>query len=114
MVEHLTLSDGRNFDYLISGDSQGFPIFFIHGQPGSYIPPVGFPEACLSKGIKCITMSRAGYGGSSRKVGRHVVDMVADLEELKTHLGLTSCFVGGWSGGGKHCSPAVLSWPERS
>ena len=101
MAEQLTLSDGRILDFFLSGDPDGFPLFYIHGTPGCYIPPVGFPVACQKAGIKCVTMSRAGYGGSTRKKGRKVVDDVDDVKELKKHLGIEECFAAGWSGGGK-------------
>ena len=72
----------------------------IHGTPGAYTPLPGFPELCKKKGIKLVTLSRAGYGGSSRNRGRLVADNVADIQALKEHLGLDKCLVGGWSGGG--------------
>lgn len=102
MPEQLKLPDGRNLDYLISGAKDGFPLMYIHGTPGAYLPIPGFPEACEKKGIKLITTSRAGYGGSSRLKGRSIVDFVADIRALKEHLGVGKCFVGGWSGGGEY------------
>lgn len=101
MTQSIKLPDGRNFEYSISGATHGFPLFWIHGTPGSYVPPAGFAEVCEKKGVKCITMSRAGYSESTRKRGRTVVDFVADIEALKQQLGVKECFVGGWSGGGK-------------
>ncbi|KAH8658334.1 putative valacyclovir hydrolase [Xylariales sp. PMI_506] len=106
MANTLTLSDGRKLEYLISGATQPgtLPLIFIHGTPGAYTPLAGLPEACAKKGIQLVTFSRAGYGDSSRRHGRSVVDEVADIQELKDHLGLDKCLVGGWSGGG---SPAL-------
>jgi len=101
MAQQLQLPDGRNLDYHISGAKDGFPLVWIHGTPGSYpsIPPL--VVACEKKGIKLITFSRAGYGGSTRKKGRRIIDGVADIQALKEHLGVERCLVGGWSGGGK-------------
>ena len=100
MAQQLILSDGRRQDYLIEGAKDGFPLIFIHGTPGAYTPNPSFSETCERKGVKVITLSRAGYGDSSRNKGRSVVDAVGDVKELKKHLGIEKCFVGGWSGGG--------------
>lgn len=101
MAQQLILADGRRQDYLITGAKEGFPLHFIHGTPGAYTPNSGFSEACERKGVKVITMSRAGYGDSTRNKGRTVVDAIKDIEELNKHLGIERCFVGGWSGGGE-------------
>lgn len=99
-LQQYTTPDGRTIEYLISGAEDGFPLIFIHGTPGSYVPASGLPEACEKKAIKLITFSRAGYGGSTRRKGRKTVEEVDDVEALKRHLGIEKCFIGGWSGGG--------------
>lgn len=101
MAQELTLPDGRKLEYLVSGSADGFPLVFIHGTPGSYFVGSDLEAACTKKGIKLITLNRAGYGGSSRKRGRSVVDFVPDIEALLQHLGLKECVVGGRSGGGE-------------
>ena len=109
MAQQLHLPDGRIVQYLISGDPDGFPFVWIHGTPGAYQPVPGLTAVCKKKGVKVITLSRAGYGGSSRNRGRSVVDAVADLHALNEHLGVKQCFVGGWSGGGEQ-----LTFPSCS
>lgn len=99
--QKLTLSSGRNLDYAISGNPSGYPLIWIHGTPGSLVPVPGLLTACESLNVKLISMSRAGYGGSSRNKGRRIVDFVDDIRELCEHLGVTECVVGGWSGGGE-------------
>lgn len=97
----LTHADGRKTDYLISGAQDGFPLVYIHGTPGSYTVGPKLSGTCERKGLKLITLSRAGYGGSSRKLGRRVVDAAADIHELLEHLGVKRCIVAGKSGGGE-------------
>jgi pimeloyl-ACP methyl ester carboxylesterase len=101
MAEHFKLPDGRNLDYVVSGANNGFPLLWIHGTPGAFIPIPSLVAACENKALKLITFSRAGYGSSTRKKGRLVVDDVTDIQALLQHLGVQRCFVGGWSGGGK-------------
>jgi len=100
MAQQYKLADGRNVDYLVSGAKDGFPLVWIHGTPGAYTPLPSLTAICEKKGIRVITLSRAGYGGSTRKKGGQVVDVVADIQALNEHLGVDRCFVGGWSGGG--------------
>src|SRR4051812_42639588 len=97
----LTLPDGRKTEYLVSGALDGFPFVFIHGTPGAYLVSPKMSAACEEKGFKLITLSRAGYGGSTRNKGRRVVDAVADIQALLDQLGVKKCVVGGRSGGGK-------------
>lgn len=99
--QQITLPDGRIQDFIVSGDPNGFPLYFIHGTPGSNVAPTGFPEVCAKKGFKCISYSRAGYGESSRKAGRNIADCVADIGAIQKHFGHDKCVVAGWSGGGE-------------
>lgn len=101
-AQHLALPDGRTLDFVVDGADDGFPFVWLHGTPGSYkATPPSLVRLSKAKGLKVISMSRAGYGGSSRHVGRTVVDAVSDVQALNKHLGITKCVVGGWSGGGK-------------
>ncbi|KAJ0114820.1 lpha beta hydrolase [Diaporthe amygdali] len=106
-----THADGRKTDYLVSGAQDGFPLIFIHGTPGSYTVSAKFAAACEGKGIKVITLSRAGYGGSTRNKGRRVVDAVADIQAVLEHLGVKKCVVGGKSGGGPHSLACAARLP---
>jgi pimeloyl-ACP methyl ester carboxylesterase len=101
MAKQLKLSDGRNLDYAIAGAIDGFPLIWHHGTPSGYIAIPSLAKACEKSGFTLLTFSRAGYGGSSRRKGRRVVDDVDDVRELMKHLGLEKCVVGGWSGGGR-------------
>lgn len=101
MTQQLRLSDGRVLDYKISGAQDGFPLLWIHGTPGAYTVFSDLEVMCREKGVKLITMSRAGYGSSTRQRGRCIIDVVPDLKQLTEHLNIKRCFVAGWSGGGK-------------
>lgn len=112
-AQTLTHPDGRKTEYLVSGAQDGFPLLFIHGTPGSYTVGPKMSAACEGKGIKLITLSRAGYGGSSRNKGRRVVDAVADIQALLEHLGIKKCVVGGRSGGGESYPACPAAQPTH-
>ncbi|OAQ65217.2 valacyclovir hydrolase [Pochonia chlamydosporia 170] len=111
MTQQLRLSDGRVLDYKISGAQDGFPLLWIHGTPGAYTVFSDLEGMCREKGVKLITMSRAGYGSSTRQRGRCIVDVVPDLKQLTEHLNIKRCFVAGWSGGGPHALACAAGLP---
>lgn len=100
MAQILTLPDGRKVDYLVSGSTSGFPLVYLHGTPGAYLPDQDLLALCNKKNLKLITLSRAGYGGSSRNKGRRVIDAVADIQAVLNHLDIKECVAAGMSGGG--------------
>jgi pimeloyl-ACP methyl ester carboxylesterase len=100
MAKQLTLSDGRNLDYIVNGAKDGFPLVWCHGTPSGYTPIPALLKGCEQRGFQLITFSRSGYGGSSRRKGRSIGDDVDDVRALLKHLGHDKCVIGGWSGGG--------------
>jgi pimeloyl-ACP methyl ester carboxylesterase len=78
------------------------PLVFHHGTPGAVNPLRAFERAAHDRGLRLVTTSRPGYGGSSRQSGRAVVDVVADTEAVLEFIGAGRCLVAGWSGGGPH------------
>ncbi|KAF3768084.1 hypothetical protein M406DRAFT_70182 [Cryphonectria parasitica EP155] len=98
----LSLPDGRNLEYTLSGAQDGFPFVFIHGTVGACCPNPTMSAVCAAKGIRLITPSRPGYGASTRRQGRQVVDFVEDMKTLLDYLGVKRCVVAGYSGGGPH------------
>lgn len=91
--DHITLPDGRRLEYRVSGPADGFPLLYHHGTPGSAVPMRFFERAAEKRGLRLITASRSGYGGSERHAGRAIVDVVADSEALLKALGYERCIV---------------------
>jgi pimeloyl-ACP methyl ester carboxylesterase len=100
--EHVQLPDGRRLDMRVSGPADGLPLVFHHGTPGAATPIRVLERAAHARGLRLVTSSRPGYGGSTRQRGRRVVDVVADTEALLAALGADRCLTMGWSGGGPH------------
>jgi pimeloyl-ACP methyl ester carboxylesterase len=100
--EQLTLADGRVLDVRVSGPADGMPLVFHHGTPGSRAAFRGIERAAHARGLRVVTTSRPGYGGSTRLAGRAVVDVVSDTGAVLAAIGAERCLVAGWSGGGPH------------
>jgi pimeloyl-ACP methyl ester carboxylesterase len=98
----LTLPDGRTLEVEVSGPDDGPVLLFHHGTPGGSRQLDQMARVVHERGHRLVTWSRAGYGASSRRVGRDVASEAGDAATLLDHLGVQSCVVAGWSGGGPH------------
>ncbi|CAK7563291.1 MAG: hypothetical protein SEPTF4163_001155 [Sporothrix epigloea] len=110
-IQHLVLPDTRVLAYRIYGAANGFPLIWFHGTPAGIAPPPLLVKAAQERGVKIIAASRPGFGGSTRRHGRRVVDAVADIRALNEHLGVKECLVAGWSGGGPHTLACAARLP---
>lgn len=107
------LSDGRVLEALSEGDRAGLLLVFHHGSPGAAVPFAAFDRAADQRGIRLVTYSRPGFGGSTRHEGRCVADCVADVEALADAFGAERFVTVGWSGGGPHALACAARLPER-
>ena len=95
------------------GDPDGFPVFSLHGTPGSRLGRPPLEGAVRDLGIRLITYDRPGYGGSTRHAGRRVVDCVADVAAIADALSIGQFAITGGSGGGPHCLAVAARLPDR-
>ena len=109
----IPLPDGRTLEAVSEGDEGGTLLIFHHGSPGAAVPFEPFDEAAAARGIRLVTMSRAGFGSSSRHAGRSVSDAAADAAALADHLGAERFLTVGWSGGGPHALACAALLPDR-
>ena len=109
----LELSDGRFLEVAVSGPAGGIPLVVHHGTPGerSQYPP--FAEAAAARGLRYVSSSRPGYGGSSRRPGRAVADCAADTAAILAYLGADRCYTVGASGGGPHALACAALLADR-
>jgi pimeloyl-ACP methyl ester carboxylesterase len=101
-LDHIALPDGRRLDIRLSGPVDGIPLVFHHGTPGAATPIRALERAAHERGLRVVTMSRPGYGDSTRQPGRSVADVVPDTAAVLAAIGTPRCVVAGWSGGGPH------------
>lgn len=95
------------------GDPDAFPVFLLHGTPGSRFGGQADASAFAKVGARVITYDRPGYGGSDRFRGRRVVDCVADVAAIADSLGVERFAVIGGSWGGAHSLAVAARLPER-
>jgi pimeloyl-ACP methyl ester carboxylesterase len=83
-MQTVSAADGRTLTIAEWGNPDGFPVFLLHGTPGSRFAGQADASAYASVGAWVITYDRPGYGGSDRFRGRRVVDSVADVPRSQT------------------------------
>jgi pimeloyl-ACP methyl ester carboxylesterase len=109
----LPLSDGRFLEVEVSGPDGAIPLVVHHGTPGerSQYPP--FAAAAAARGLRYVSYSRPGYGGSSRRPDRAVADCAADTAAILARLGADRCYTVGASGGGPHALACAALLADR-
>ena len=100
--QEILTSDGRVLEVATVGDPHNSTVFLHHGSPGSSRTLEFFSKWAHERSLYFVTMSRAGYGLSSRHEGRSVGDVVPDVHAVLEFLGRGTYLSVGWSGGGPH------------
>jgi pimeloyl-ACP methyl ester carboxylesterase len=113
-VPLIETSDGRALAYEQFGDPAGTPVFVLHGTPGCRLSD-RHPDRSREHdaGLRLIGYDRPGYGRSTRKRGRRVVDCVHDVAAIGDALGIERFAVAGRSGGGPHALAVGARLPDR-
>ncbi len=113
MTQIIGVSDGRRIAVDFRGDPKGFPVFLLHGTPGSRSGPLPRPQRVYLLGIRLISYDRPGYGDSTRQKGRTVADAALDVLDIADHLGIDEFGVVGRSGGGPHALACAALIEEK-
>mmetsp|Transcript_16345 Transcript_16345/g.27177 ORF Transcript_16345/g.27177 Transcript_16345/m.27177 type:complete len:322 (-) Transcript_16345:83-1048(-) len=111
-----TLTDGRRLGYSEYGTSDGTPVFYFHGFPGSRIswPAFDHDDIATKMNVRIIAVDRPGYGISDAvKHGRTLLEWPDDVIELADSLSLDKFAVLGISGGGPYALSCAFKIPER-
>jgi pimeloyl-ACP methyl ester carboxylesterase len=109
----LPVPDGRSLDLFLAGPESGTPLLFHVGTPGAGLPFAPFVAYLAERGLRYVSFSRPGYGSSTRREGREVVDVVGDSAAVLDAIGAEQCYVVGWSGGGPHALACAARLPDR-
>jgi len=112
-MQTVATADRRTLAIAEWGDPDGFPVFLLHGTPGSRLDGQANAGLYSEVGARVIAYDRPGYGGSDRSRGRRVVDSVADVSGIADSLGIERFAVSGGSWGGPHSLAVAARLPDR-
>ena len=117
VVDDLARSDvivaGRRLEVLAAAPGSGRALVFHSGTPSAAVPFAPLVEAAAHAGLRLVTWSRPGYGGSEPAPGRAVADVAADAAAVLDALGVGEFVTLGWSGGGPHALACAALLPGR-
>ncbi len=110
----LILRDGRKIAYTVFGDqSLRHTVFYFHGVPGGRHEARLGSNAAAEMGVSLIAVDRPGFGLSSIRRKRKILDTPEDIATLADHLGIKRFGVIGVSGGGPHAAACALQLKDR-
>jgi len=102
---------------LLAGPEDGYPLVFHHGTPQGAVPNGLLERPAAERGLRVITYSRPGYGGSTPRpdgsTTATVADDATDTATILDHLGYDDFVTLGWSGGGPRSLACAAMLPDR-
>ena len=117
MSESVRTPDGRTLEVRVSGPEDGYPLLFHVGTPMAAVPLPFLERPVAERGLRSITYSRPGYGGSTPRpdggTAATVADDAADTAVILDHLGYDDFVTLGWSGGGPRALACAAMLPDR-
>lgn len=116
----LEVSDGNQIYWETCGTEGGTPALAIHGGPGSGSLP-GMRRPFDPDKYRVVLFDQRGCGRSTPHASDPAVDLstnttdhlIADIEALRTHLGIDRCVVVGWSWGTTLALAYAQAHPDR-
>lgn len=109
----LDLADGRILAWREFGAPRGWPLVAVHGSPDSSAVWALLDDAAHRAGARVIAPDRPGFGSSTPKHDRSILDWVDDLDELIEHLEVPSFCVLAISGGSPYALAVAATHDDR-
>jgi pimeloyl-ACP methyl ester carboxylesterase len=107
------LPEGRLLEYWEGGDPAGRPMILHPGTPVTRLLGRWGHEAAVEAGVRLVSVSRPGYGGSTTSEAASLLATGRDTAALAVHLGLGEYAVFGSSGGGPFAVATAVADPEH-
>jgi proline iminopeptidase len=112
---YLQVSELHSLYYEVSGNPDGVPVVFLHGGPGGGVQPK-YRRFFDPEFYKIILFDQRGAGKSKPHAeleANTTWDLVADIEKLRTMLGVEHWLVFGGSWGSTLALSYAITHPER-
>jgi pimeloyl-ACP methyl ester carboxylesterase len=111
-LSHVVLDDGRRVDVATAGDPDGAPVLLQHGLPQSRLVAAHADDDARACGVRLLSLSRPGFGGSSR-ANPSLAERGDDAVEVAARLGADRFAVLGISFGGPAAAATAVRGGER-
>lgn len=112
-VNEIVLKNKSRLSWSEYGASDGEPVFYFHGVPGSGIEAHPAEQIALDLGIRLIVIDRPGYGNSALQTNFKLLEWPDAVSQLADKLHLKRFSLLGFSGGGMYALACAYKIPER-
>jgi pimeloyl-ACP methyl ester carboxylesterase len=112
-ADNLSMRSGRSLEVWQYGDPSGHPVFFFHGLIGSHFQASYISESARRSGLRVVAPNRPGVGQSEFTKRTDAFEVVADVEDIATALGLDEFSVIGISGGAPYALATLQTLGQR-
>jgi len=109
----IKLKDRRDLCFCEYGNPNGKPIFYFHGWPASRLSGSELDLVAKRLDVRVISPDRPGFGLSSYKEDRTLLDWPNDVIELANQLKIKRFAVMGVSGGGPYAAVCAYKLANR-
>ena len=117
----LDVESGHKIYWEISGNPQGKAALYLHGGPGSGLRSGGYRRHFNARDYRVVGIDQRGCGRSrplvtdaiDGLVGHTTQALIADVEAVRTHLGIETWLVSGVSWGTTLALAYALAHPRR-
>lgn len=106
-------ADRRTVAYAEYGATDGVPVLFLHGMPGSRLLAGLYDEAARTRGVRLLAPDRPGYGRSDPWPDRTLADTASFTVPVLDDAGVDRATAVGFSGGGAHALALGATRGER-
>lgn len=113
LENQIKLLDGRTLGYAEYGSSNGVPILFFHGLPGSRLEAEKLHQAAIKMNVWLIGLDRPGMGLSSIQKNRAILSWAEDIAEFSAVFNLKTFSIMGHSGGAPYVAACAYRIPEK-
>jgi pimeloyl-ACP methyl ester carboxylesterase len=109
----ITLADGRDVEFLVTGPEGGLTLVVHTGTPSGLVLNAKIRDAAIERGLRVMQASRPGYEESTPRPGRTVGDVIPDVAAVLDVIGAGEFVAVGFSGGGPHSLASAALLPGR-
>lgn len=111
--KRIGLGGDRRLTYAEYGHSDGVPVVFLHGTPGSRVLGRLCEEGAREHGLRVIAPDRPGSGRSTPWPDRSLGDAGKVLDAVLDDAGVETAGIVAFSGGAPHALASARTRPER-
>lgn len=112
-MEQVQLDGDRRLTYAEYGRSDGVPVVFLHGTPGSRLLGQLLEPTASDLGVRVLAPDRPGYGQSSPWPDRSVREAETFLTPILDDSGVETAGLVAFSGGAPYALATAATRPDR-